>query len=124
MNVRISAQERDALYDRIVLRLNGIGDVHTVVEHEDWEAAQRLGSEFSDLLRLVCTDLGWGSDSGGERTLSTPTDVLARAILAIARMASQDHEISEEERRQFELELGGAERLQGVCSRILGELGE
>jgi hypothetical protein len=86
MSITISAEERDALYDRIVLRLNGIGDVHTVVQQENWEAAQRLGTEFSDLLRLVYTDLEWGEGERRERTLNTPADVLARAAQALERL--------------------------------------
>ena len=124
MTITISAQERDAFYDQIVIRLNGIGDIETVVEREDWESAQKFGSEFSDLLRLVCTDLGWGSGSGGGVALSTPADVLARAVSALARMASEARETSEGERRQFDREVDEADRLQKACTRILGELGD
>ena len=124
MTITISAQERDALYDQIVIRLNGIGDIETVIDREDWEAAQKLGSEFSDLLRLVCTDLGWGSGSDGELALCTPTDVLKRAVAALARIAAEARETSEGERRQFDREVDEADRLQKACTRILGEIGD
>ncbi|HEU5061876.1 MAG TPA: hypothetical protein VFT79_01845 [Solirubrobacterales bacterium] len=40
MRITINKEERDALYERFVLRINGIDRVHRVVEQEDWEAAQ------------------------------------------------------------------------------------
>ena len=125
MSTRISARERDALYERIVLRLNGIGDVETVVEDGDWEAAQRLGEEFSALLRLVCTDLGWGErSSSAELTLATPPDVLRRAAGALRETAEAERAIFEARRREADEELGEVIQVQEACERILGELGE
>lgn len=123
MSVRISAQERDALYGRIVLRLNGIGDVETVVEGRDWEAAQRLGEEFSALLRLVCTDLGWGERSSSEElTLSTPPDVMRHAAGVLHEIAKAERAIWEVRRQEADEELGEVVQVQEACERILGQL--
>jgi hypothetical protein len=53
MNVRITAAERDALYEQIAVRLSGIDDVWMAVEAEDYPKAERVAREFSDDLRLI-----------------------------------------------------------------------
>ena len=122
MSVAISPKERDALYERIAMRLNGIDDVFKAVEAEDWEEAQKLGQEFSDLLRLVCQDLGWGEAAEGELELNTPTDVLARAAGTVRDLASADGEHFEREKREAEAQENEARSLQQTCERLLGEL--
>lgn len=122
MSIRISAQERDALYERIVLRLNGIGDVDLAVEEGNWKKAQESGEEFSALLRLVCTDLGWGEGASKELTLGTPPDVMRRAVGALHELAKTERAIFEARRQEADEELGEVRRLQEVCERILGEL--
>lgn len=81
MGVTITAEQRDALYDRILDRLSGIGDVWLVASSQDFATADRLGREYSDELRLVVDDLGWGDrpDSGGVELKSSP-DVLRRVF--------------------------------------------
>lgn len=81
MAVMITAEQRDALYDQILDRLSGIGDVWLAASAEDYETADRLGREYSDELRLVHDDLGWG-DGPHEETirLAAPADVLRRVF--------------------------------------------
>lgn len=120
MSIVISREERDALYNRIVLRLNGIEAVFLAVAAEDWPAAQRLGEEFSDLLRLVCTDLGWGERADAQLPLSTPPDVLSRAAGTLRQAASFEREHRETERDEAIQEMEEAKRLEETCRRILG----
>jgi hypothetical protein len=123
MSIVISREERDALYNRIALRLNGIDAVYNAVEAENWGAAQRLGEEFSDLLRLVCSDLGWGERADAQLTLATPPDVLRRAAGTLRRTASFEREHREAERDEAAQEVDEAKRLEETCKRILGDLG-
>ncbi|MDX6633909.1 MAG: hypothetical protein QOF06_112 [Solirubrobacterales bacterium] len=55
----LTPDERDALYRSLIVRLTGINDVYIAIEAEDWDLAERLSREFSDLLRLA-QDLGLG----------------------------------------------------------------
>jgi hypothetical protein len=57
MSPTITAAQRDALYDQILERLSGVGDVWIAVGSEDFEAADRLGREYSDDPRLVLGDI-------------------------------------------------------------------
>ncbi len=78
--IRISAAHRDALYEQIFDRLSGIGDVWLAAEAGDFDRVGRLGQEFSDDLRLVLTDLGWGAGHGRTIELKTPPEVLLRIV--------------------------------------------
>lgn len=79
MTVTITGAQRDALYDQILDRLSGIDDIWTAASKADFETADRLGREYSDELRLVLDDLGWGEGAGAETIeLTTAPDVLRR----------------------------------------------
>jgi|SRR6478752_9032934 len=123
MSIVISREERDTLYSRIVLRLNGIDAVYHAVVAEDWPAAQRLGAEFSDLLRLVCGDLGWGEGADAQLTLATSPDVLRRAASALRQAAVFEREHGERDRAEAAEEVEEARRLEETCERILSEVG-
>jgi hypothetical protein len=64
MSLTITAAQRDALYDQILDRLSGIGDIELAIQLENYDAAERLGREYSDDLRLLLEDLGIGDGSG------------------------------------------------------------
>ena len=124
MTLTITADQRDALYDQIVDRLNGIDDIWLAVRAENYELAERLGRAYSDDLRLVTDDLGWGDGPGGPVELSTPPDVLHRALsrlrdAAMSHAASQEKEWSEfrqsEERNHLVVE---------ACSQVLTDLAQ
>ena len=81
MTITVTAEQRDVLYDEILDRLAAIDDIRFAIEQEDWELASRLGTAFSDDLRIVTQDLGWGPRRGGEPVeLTCPSDVLRRAL--------------------------------------------
>lgn len=122
MTIVITGEDRDALYERIVMRLNGIDDVYRAVEHEDWASAQELGQEFSDLLRFVCADLGWGERAAESLRLSAPPDVLTRAAEVLRNLARSDAAHFESERRDAEEQENEARYLQEACERLLEEL--
>lgn len=72
MSVRITAAERDALYEQIVVRLSGIDEVWIAVGAGDFARADKVGREFGDYLRLIGDDLGWGEGGGEALELTTP----------------------------------------------------
>ncbi len=124
MSISITTEERDELYNRIVVRLTAIDDVYTAVDEENWTKAQHLGEEFADLLRLVCDDLGWGEEQKDAFPLRTPPEVLRRAIENLQGMAGHDRAHFEVERDKVTEELDGARHLEETCERILARLGE
>lgn len=97
MTVTITSAQRDALYDQILDRLSGIGDIELAIQSEDYDAAERLGREYSDDLRLLVDDLGFGQGDGRPVSLTSPPDVLRRVLprlreLAEGMAASQEPE--------------------------------
>jgi hypothetical protein len=125
MSITITAEQRNLLYDEMLERLSGIDDVRLAIERDDCEAAQRLGLIFSDDLRLVTEDLGWGEDAPSETIeLGAPADVLRRSLGRLrerveALDASEERERSElrknQERNQLVVE---------TCRQLLAYLDE
>lgn len=91
MAVTITAAQRDALYERILDRLSGIEDVWRAACAENYEVADRLGREYSDELRLVVDDLGWGEESGEATVeLTTEPDLLRRVFSRLRESAADE----------------------------------
>jgi hypothetical protein len=119
----ITANQRDVLYDEILDRLGAIDDIRFAIEQEDWEATSRLGAAFSDDLRIVTQDLGWGPRRrGGPVELTSPPDVLRRALnrwrdallgLDTAEEGERDALREEQERNHL---------LAEACRSVLAEL--
>jgi hypothetical protein len=100
MALSITKKQRDALYDQILDRLSGISDIWLAVGMENYDAAQRLGRDYSDDLRLVTDDLGWGEGRSGSIELTAPPDVLRRVFgrlhdAAASHTASQERDWAE-----------------------------
>jgi hypothetical protein len=87
MRLTITAAQRDALYSQILDRLSGIGDIELAIRLEQYETAEQLGREYSDDLRLLLDDLGFGDGSGDRVGLTTPPEVLARTLPRLRRLA-------------------------------------
>ncbi len=123
MTVTITQAQRDAVYDQILDRLSGIDDIWTAASKADFGTADRLGREYSDELRLVLDDLGWGDGPGVEIVeLTTAPDVLRRVF---GRM--RDSAAGERARRQAgwieTRQLEERNRLVGeACEAVLAEL--
>lgn len=83
----ITAAQRDALCDLILDHLSGVCDIETAMKQENFETAHRLCREFSDDLRLLSDDLGFGPAQGAPIELTSPPDVLQRALPRLRYMA-------------------------------------
>ena len=122
MGLTITAEQRDALYDQLLDRLSGIGDIEIAIDAKNYDTAERLGREFSDDLRLLLDDLGLGEGSGEPVELSSPPAVLRRVLprlreLAEAHAAALDEEVAEA------AELKSRNRLVAdACKTVLAEL--
>ncbi|MGD9735146.1 MAG: hypothetical protein AB7V58_05985 [Solirubrobacterales bacterium] len=118
----ITAEQRDALYDQIVDRLSGIGDVWLAASARDFEGATRLGREFCDDLGLVLDDLGFGEGSGEAVELRTPPAVLRRVLSRLCASAiGQDR--AEAPEREAAREMQERNRLVvQTCQTVLARI--
>jgi hypothetical protein len=126
MALTVTAVQRDALYDRIVDRLSGIGDIWLAAESKDYETADRLGREYSDELRLLLDDLGWGGSLAESRpvVLKTPPDVLRR-VFGRLRESTATERAAEATRWAESEMLEQRNRLVGeACDNVLRMLGD
>lgn len=84
MPVKISAEQREALYIQVLDHLSGIGDLWLAIDAGEYERADRLGRAFGDDLRLLLDDLGWpdrdGPPAGEFIELTMPPDRLRRVV--------------------------------------------
>lgn len=122
MSIAITGRQRELFYEIVVSRLTAIDSVWHAVDEHDWEKAQELSREFSDLLRLVVDDLGWGEEREEALEFTVPPDVLQRAVEAVRREAL----VEDEEQRQNRLKVAELqiEREDTVeaCDQILAQL--
>lgn len=122
MTLTITPEQRDALYDQILDRLSGIGDIWLATSAENYEIAERLGREYSDDLRLVLDDLGFGDGPDGSIELKTPPEVLRR-VLSRLREQAVTHSASTERERIEAGELERRNRLVAeACQQVLADL--
>lgn len=87
MSPTITAAQRDALYDQILDRLSGIGDIEVAIQAQNFDDAERIGREYSDDLRLLLEDLGIGDGKGEPLELTAPPAVLRRVLPRLRELA-------------------------------------
>lgn len=122
MKLTITAEQRDALHEHLLIHLSGIGDVWLAVKAKNFPAAERLGREYSDDLRLLLDDLGLGDGGGSPVPLTSPADVLRRVLRrlrdsALSQTANHDRELAEAR------EIADRNRLVAdACASVLEDL--
>jgi hypothetical protein len=76
--IRITKDQRDALYEQVRNHLAAVGDLWLALEtNKDYATAERLAIEFSEDFRLMA-DLGWELEDQRERVALTmpPHDLM------------------------------------------------
>jgi len=122
MTLVLTAAERDALYEQVLVDLSGIGDVWLAIEAEDYEAADRLGRGYSDELRLVLDDLRWGPESSASVELTSSPEVLRRVFSRVAQLAAGQRESEEAERETADARASRNRLVIATCRRVLESL--
>jgi hypothetical protein len=86
--IKITSDQRDALYEQVRNHLSDLSHVFTAMEHHrDFATAERLGVQFSKDMRLL-GDLGWHEDNGaGQVELTMPHEELAALMRRLCEEA-------------------------------------
>lgn len=125
MSITITGEQRDVLYEQILIRLTGIGDVCIAAEEGDFDTAQTLSGEFADYLLLLHEGLGWGDRHEGPARLTSAPAVLRRALSRLVRRAEaedpQEAELAEL-RAEVEERQERNRMTRETCERLLAEL--
>lgn len=80
MSITITRDQREALWERLIIDLTGIGDISLALHEEQWAKARALRMRFEADMRLL-DDLGWARHDPGERfELTIPPDELKATI--------------------------------------------
>lgn len=121
-SAKITAAQRDALYDQILDRLSGIGDIEVAIQSENYSTAERIGREYSDDLRLLLDDLGIGEGKGEPIEVATDPEVLRRTLPRLQHLA-ESHTASLESDRAEADRLEERNRLVSeACGAVLGSI--
>ncbi len=120
--LKITAEQGDALYRHILVRLTGINDINLALDRKDFQEAARLSDEFADCLRLVHDDLGWGEAVQGSLEFRSPTDVVRRALTRVKERAEVEDGLEAEEAADLEASRNQNLLVRETCSQVLAEL--
>lgn len=120
----ITAEQRDALYRHIVIRLTGINDINLALDRGDFREASRLSDEFADCLRLLHDDLGWGEEAQCSLEFRAPTDVVRRALTRVKERAEVEDGLEAEEAADLEASRRQNQLLRETCGQVLAELSD
>lgn len=118
----ITAEQRDALYEHIVVRLTGVNDINIALEQGGFEEASRLSDEFADCLRLLHDGLGWGDAAQGSTELKAPADVVCRSLSRVKERAETEDQLEAEESAELEARRRQNRLVRETCGLILAEL--
>jgi hypothetical protein len=116
--IEISPEQRDALYRAITARLTGLNDVFSEFEHGNFDAAHRLSGEFSDDLRVLHDDLGWGDPALATIQLRAPRDVWERTLTRIRRRAAEESREKEQIALELETERKRIQMIEDTCESL------
>ena len=119
----ITGAQRDALYELCLNRLSGLGDLWPAIEEGEYDAADRLGREFSDDLRLILDDLGWG-DVHKPVTLTLPPTDLRRAFTRLREHAVNGRSAQEAELNEVGWFLERADLVTSACDEVLAVISD
>lgn len=121
--LRITTEQRDALYESILDHLSGIGDLWLAIESDNYDRADRLGREFADDLRFVLDNLGFGDGSSGESIeLTTPADVLTRVLRRLEEQAESAEREAERESAAARAEQDRNRLVRETCRQLLSAM--
>jgi hypothetical protein len=118
----ITAEQRDVLYQHILVRLTGLNDINLAIDKGDFQAANRLCDEFADYLRLLHDDLGWGETTQGGVEIKAPAEVVRRALLQVKGRAEDEDRLEADESAELEAGRRRSRLVRETCSRVLAEL--
>jgi hypothetical protein len=120
----ISPGQREVFYQLVLDHLSGVGDLQLAIEREDFAAAERLGTEFAEDLRLM-EDLGWGGELR-EAELTMPPDELAEVLRRLRSDARKGLDESVDEREAKQADETARQRYRyavETCDGLLSLLG-
>jgi len=121
---KITAAQRNAIYQQILDQMGKAGDLSLLVEQGDLGAARRLAREVSDDLQLVLDALGWGeTSSGGAVELDLPAEQLRRTFARLHERAVEQREASTQDPTETQAPYERALIVIETCDQVLTVVG-
>jgi hypothetical protein len=113
--IKLTGDQRDALYAQVRNHLAALGDVFVAMEtQKDFATAERLGIEFGEDFRLL-RDLGWAEDDNRDQVeLTMPYEDLIELMRRLRTEAQGGLTDAKKEREA----VAGTEVIEGLESTI------
>jgi hypothetical protein len=127
LRIKITGDQRKALYEQVRNHLAGLGDVFVALEcQKDYPTAERLAIEFGEDFRLMA-DLGWNPEDGRDDVELTmpPHDLME--VAKRLRDEAQGGLVDVEEDRESVAPppvIKGYEDARDTCDEILAALAD
>jgi hypothetical protein len=126
--IRITKDQRNALYEQVRNHLASIGDLWLALEpNEDHANAERLAIEFSEDFRLMA-DLGWNPEDPRDRVALTmpPHDLMevVRRLRDEAEGGFADAEVEMRSREEVGSQAEAFKAARQTCELILDALAD
>jgi hypothetical protein len=122
--ITISREQRDSLHRLVTQHISGIGDVDMKLSAGDFIAAERLGLEYSEDIRML-DDLGWDpEDERDSFDLTLPPHDLMEALKRLRHDAEDGLSEKEEQRAREESDEVKAyfESARDICGDLIDAL--
>lgn len=120
--LKITSEQRDVLYQHLLVRLTGINDINLALDRRDFQKADRLSDEFADCLRLLHDDLGWGDAGQGSLELKAPAEVVRRALSRVKERAEVEDALEADETADLEASRRQNRLVRETRGRVLAQL--
>lgn len=122
--ITLSREQRDPLHRLVTQHISGIGDVDMKLSAGDFAAAERLGLEYSEDIRML-DDLGWNPEDARQSfDLTLPPHDLIEALKRLRHDAEDGLSEKEEQRAREESDELKAyfESARDVCGALIDTL--
>lgn len=122
MSLTITAEQRDALCEQMLIRLSAIDSISLAATNGDVEKAESLAREHRDYLCVMLDDLGFAPSDGEPVELSSPPDLLRRVVERLRELIEARGATEAQERKEAEKLAGETALVMRTCDSVLSAL--
>jgi hypothetical protein len=127
VQLTITREQRDAIYELVIDHLTAIGDIWLCLEGREFAEAKSMGREFAEELRLL-EDLGWSETIDRDSiALTLRPEELIRTVARLHRRAARSLAVYVSRPKDGEelaqRDLAASETLGAILGELAGKAG-
>lgn len=123
MAIQLTAEQRDALFARILLDFSAFDDLQRAVGQGDLEEAYALGRKIGDGFRLIVDGgLGWARKTAEPLSLTLPATELVPLMTRMKWEAEAHYESMRPDREETQREWAEISDARDACTAVLDQI--